>query len=145
MTGAPPGAERPRAPGAERAAASPARGIHEHQGEIVQLARRAQRRVTVENPLDERGSAARQADDEDRIVARCSLSFRGRRHARRVGLDDPVHGRDVFPDLVFDMPTPQLRAAPTADAPTRQQPWLMLAVIGGAAAIYATNLLLGAH
>jgi zinc and cadmium transporter len=40
---------------------------------------------------------------------------------------------------------PQLRATPLADTPPSRQSWLMLAVIAGAAAIYATNLLLGAN
>jgi zinc transporter ZupT len=40
---------------------------------------------------------------------------------------------------------PQLRATPNADAPASRQSWLMLAVIAGAAAIYVTNLLLGAQ
>lgn len=37
---------------------------------------------------------------------------------------------------------PQLRAVPSADTPPSRQSWLMVAVIAGAAAIYATNLLL---
>ena len=44
---------------------------------------------------------------------------------------------------------PQLRSMPAVDQPRSQQAgaqsWLMLAVIAGAAAIYATNLLLGAR
>ncbi len=39
---------------------------------------------------------------------------------------------------------PQLRATPNADLTPGRQSWLMLAVIAGAAAIYGTNLLLGA-
>ena len=38
---------------------------------------------------------------------------------------------------------PQLRSAPSADTPPSRQSWLMVAVIAGAGAIYATNLLLG--
>lgn len=39
---------------------------------------------------------------------------------------------------------PQLRATPSADTPPSRQSLLMVAVIAGAAAIYVTNLLLGA-
>jgi len=92
------------------ARAARARGIDDGQREAVEFTRGCDRRMAADDALDERRSAARQSDDEDRRFDARVRRRRGRPGRER--LHDPLDRRHVGRNVILKMFAPPPGAEP---------------------------------